>query len=320
MAYHIDVQVDGTPAPQKQTPGAVVEINAMPKNVTVKLEPASLTGDVAITTTGNPDSTELKDGAVVLDTDAATGAIEGANGFSAPKLLALKMLQGTSTPTRLEIAYKPPSGAASKIAKDFANLHGLDAGVRPLCSEDIANAGTGTFVQRNPGTVTGANFEQMKFIMHPVTISSQPLVSAMNTEVNLEYESGDASVLALYEAAGPHAAVALPKKWTQVDFDSVTKKLNVKLLASGTGYGEVVLRLRYSADGRQIAEKKLKFRVGDAPGLAGLSRVDYPNFLYGRVYSQGTSVGSALDQARYAERINRKATVYVVQQIGRAHV
>lgn len=311
-AYRIDVQVDGTPSARKQTPGAVLEVNGAAKNLTVKLEPASLTGDVTLRTSGNPGSTEVKEGAAVLNTDAAAGAVQPASGYAAPKVFTVKMLSGTSSPTRLEATYAPAGNPAGKEAQDFVNLHGLDLGLRPFCSNDATNASSGAFVVRNPTPLAG-NFEQLKFVMLPITVTAQPTTGASSTEVSLDYESGSAAVAALYEAGGAHAAVALPKTWTRADFDPVTKKLEVKLLANGADYGEVVLRLQYKADGNVIAEKKLKLRVGDAPGLAGAPRLIYPEFLYQRVFSEGSPVATAIDPARYADRVGRKAKVYVVR-------
>jgi hypothetical protein len=315
-AYRIDVQVDGTPAARKQSPGAVLEVNGAAKNLTVKLEPSSLSGEVLLRTSGNAGSTEVKDGATALATDA--GVAQPANGYTAPKVFTVKMLGGTANPTRLEATYTPPGNPRGKTAQDFVNLHGLDVGLRPFCSNDATNASTGAFVQRNPASLPG-NFEQFKLAMLPITVTAQLAPGASSIEVSLDYERGSAAVAALYRAEGTHAPVALPKTtWTSADFDPVTKKLEAKLLATGAGYGEAVLRLQYRADGSVIAEKKLKVRVGDLPGLAGRPIGVVPQFLYGRVFNEAEALRSALDPSRFGDRVGRKSAVYVVPHRNRA--
>ncbi|MCE4555050.1 PKD domain-containing protein [Roseateles cellulosilyticus] len=312
-AYRIDLQVDGTPAARKQSPGALLDVNGAPTQMTLKLEPATLSGSVTLRTSGNAASTEIKEGATVLATDA--GVVQPASGYAAPKVFTVKMLAGTSNPTRFEATYAPTGNPAGKDAQDYVGLNGFDFGLRPFCSDDATNATTGAFVARNPTPLAG-NFDQLKFVMLPINVVVQPMEGSTSTDVTLDYEHGSAATVALYEAAGAHAAVG-PKTWTQADFDPVTHKLDVKLLANGVAHGEVVLRLQYKADGNLVGEKKLKLRVGDSPGLAGLLRPTYPEFLYQRVLSvtsAGTSpVTSALDPARYVDRVGRKATVYLVR-------
>ena len=310
VAYRIDIQVDGTAAADKQSPGAVLEVNGAATKVTVKLEPAALNGSVTLRTSGNAGSTEVKDGATVLATDA--GVVQPASGYAAAKELAVKMLRVTASPTRLEATYAPAGSPANKDAQDFVSLQGLDLGLRPFCSDDATNATTGAFVPRNPTPLAG-NFEQLKFAMLPIRVTAQPMMGSTSTEVSLDYESGSAAIVALYERGGAHAAVG-PKTWTRADFNPVTNKLEVELLANGVAYGEVVLRLRYRADGNAIGgEKKLKLRVGDVPGLAGVKRLVHPEFLYQRVFSAGSAVAAAIDPKRYPDRVGRKAKVYVVR-------
>ena len=222
------------------------------------------------------------------------------------------MLRVTASPTRLEATYAPAGSPANKDAQDFVSLQGLDLGLRPFCSDDATNATTGAFVPRNPTPLAG-NFEQLKFAMLPIRVTAQPMMGSTSTEVSLDYESGSAAIVALYERGGAHAAVG-PKTWTRADFNPVTNKLEVELLANGVAYGEVVLRLRYRADGNAIGgEKKLKLRVGDVPGLAGVKRLVHPEFLYQRVFSAGSAVAAAIDPKRYPDRVGRKAKVYVVR-------
>lgn len=313
-AYHIAVQVGGTPAASKQIPGAVLEVSGAAKNVTVKLEPGMLAGLVSLRTTGNPGSTEVKDGTTVLATDAAGGAVQPAGGYGVPRIFVVKMLKGTADPTRLELSYSPAVSQPGKDAVDFINLQGLDVGVRPFCSDDGVNASRGAFVQRNSRTIDAMNFKQLTFVMHPISVTSQPMLGRV-TEVTMDYESGGSNIVELYETSG--AARPLPKTWDASDFDFTTKKLDVHLLANGKNYGEVVFVLRYKADGNTIAEKRLKLRVGDMPGIAGTSVSAYPHFLYQRVVSE-VGAGSvmngkaALDPFRYADRVGRAAKVYVV--------
>ncbi len=308
-AYRIDLQVAGTPAARKQSPGALLDVNGAPTQLTLKLEPATLSGSVTLRTSGNAASTEIKEGATVLATDA--GVVQPASGYAAPKVFTVKMLAGTPNPTRFEATYAPTGSPAGKDAQDHVGLNGFDFGLRPFCSDEATNATTGAFVARNPTPLAG-NFDQLKFVMLPINLVVQPMQGSTSTEVTLDYESGSAATVTLYEADGAHAAVG-PKTWTQADFDPVTHKLDVKLLANGVAHGEVVLRLRYKADGNLVGEKKLKLRVGDVPGLAGVSRPTYPEFLYQRVFSEGTAVTTALDPARHADRVGRKATVYLVR-------
>ncbi|MBP7112897.1 MAG: hypothetical protein KBA82_07970 [Nitrosomonas sp.] len=315
IAYRIDMQVDGTLSNEKQTPGAKIAINGTPKNLTVKLEPSSLSGSVRLQTSGNVGKAEIKDGAMVLNTDPLGGITQPASDYSVPKVLTVKMLRNTVNPTKFEIIYTPPSGSPpGKDAADFVNLNGLDVvGLKPFCSDELTNANTGVFVQRNPTTV-GIDFEQLKFIMHPITVTVESLTGGISptTEVILEYEQGSAAIATLYEAGGAHATVVLPKTWNRSDFDPNTKKLEVKLIANGVDYGDVVLRLTYKADGIVISEKKLKLRVNDSPGITGRASPSYPDFLYQRVFSDRSDIAAALDTSRYADRINRKAKVYVV--------
>jgi hypothetical protein len=315
IAYRIDVQVDGTPFDKKQTPGAKIAINGTPKNLTVKLEPSSLSGSVMLQTSGNVGKTEIKDGAMVLNTDPVGGITQPASDYAVPKVLTVKMLRNTVNPTKFEIVYTPPPGSPpGKDATDFVNLNGLDVvGLKPFCSDELTNANTGVFLQRNPTSV-GIDFEQLKFIMHPIAVTVESLTGGISptTEVILEYEQGSAAIATLYEAGGAHATVVLPKTWNRSDFDPNTKKLEVKLIANGVDYGDVVLRLTYKADGIVISEKKLKLRVNDSPGITGRASPSYPDFLYQRVFSDRSDIAAALDTSRYADRINRKAKVYVV--------
>ena len=123
-AYRIGVQVDGTLPANKQTPGAVLQVNGTPKNLSVNLKPSSLAGDVMLRTSGNVGSTEIKDGEVVLNTDAAGGVTQPASGYAAPKLFTVKMLMGTVSPTRLDVTYASAGNPPGKDASDFINLNG----------------------------------------------------------------------------------------------------------------------------------------------------------------------------------------------------
>lgn len=309
-AYRIKTQVAGTPDSERQTPGAVIPINTS-RNVTVSLEPSSLTGSVVLRTTA-AGNLEVKDGATVLNTDNPSGVVMPSSSFATPKIFAVKALKNTSTPTRLEAVLTPTGAATGKNATDFVNIHGLDVALKPGCADSTSAEASGIFVQRNPVTVTPANFGQLKYAMQPLTIIAQPVVGRTTTEVSLEYESGSASVVTLREAGGTHALVSLPRTWHASDFNPVTRRLEVPLLANGDGNGEAILKLRYRADGVEVAVRRVKVRVGDLPGLAGSPVPTYPFFLYGRVVNAGSTVSVAMDPSRFVERVGRRAAVYVV--------
>ncbi|HXD32505.1 MAG TPA: hypothetical protein VN643_15390 [Pyrinomonadaceae bacterium] len=309
-AYRIKTQVAGTPDADRQTPGAVIPINTS-RNLTVSLEPSSLAGSVVLRTT-SAGNLEVKDGATVLNTDASSGVVMSSSNFATPKTFAVKALKNTSTPTRFEAVLTPSGAATGKNATDFVNIHGLDLALKPGCADSTVAEASGIFVQRNPVTVTPANFEQLKYAMQPLTIVAQPVVGRTTTEVSLEYETGSASVVTLREASGTHALVSLPRTWRASDFDPMTHRLEVPLLANGDGSGEAILKLRYRADGVEVAVRRVKVRVGDLPGLAGSPVAAYPFFLYGRVVNAGSVVNVALDPSRFVERVGRRAAVYVV--------
>jgi len=309
VAYRVDIQVAGVSEARKQTPGAVLPIGPAAKHVTVIVEPASLTGTVSLISSGAPtNSFELKDGPTTLDT--AAGATFPASAFAMPKVFQAKALKA-SPPTRLQVSFSPAGAAVSKTAVDFVNIIGLEADLKPACAADGTLESPGVFTALNPTTVSIGNFGELRMVMQPIGVVAQPPIGAMATEVSLEYESGSAAVAQLYEAT-LGTAVSLPRTWTAADFDPVTRKLKVDLLANGVSEGDVVLKLRYRADGVEMSTKRLKLRVRRDPGRAGSALPSDPFFRFQNVFSEGSPVEVTLDPARHAERAGRKARVFVV--------
>ncbi|MEK6373547.1 MAG: hypothetical protein AABO58_12715 [Acidobacteriota bacterium] len=308
-AYKIGMTVAGMLPAQQRSPGVTLPIGGPAKTVTVTLAAAGLAGSVVLHTTNDAGVFEVRDGANVLATGTGTGVTFPVSAFATPKTLTVKALKGSQDPTRFDATFVP-NGVTAPAKQDdaYATLRGLDARVDVACADAQVAATKGIFVQRNPAAV---NFGQHRFLMQPLSVIAQPAMGA-TSDVSLEVESGNSAAIALHEAGGAHAIVALPHTWHAADFDATTHKLEVKLMASGAGYGEVVLRLRYKADGTEIATTRVKLRVADLPGLAGVTTSGYPFFIYGRVVNEGTPINVALDPGRFPERVGRKAAVYVV--------
>jgi hypothetical protein len=193
-------------------------------------------------------------------------------------------------------------------ARHAVSAYRIQLALKPLCIDDATNATTGIFVPRTPPLPLP--LDRLKFLTAPVTVEAKSIVGTA-TKVVLELDSGDPGSIGVFNAR-TGAVESLPKTWLGADFDAA-QRLEVKLLAQGVASGTTVLRVRYEANGTTIGERKLKLRVNDMPGIAGVPVVADPKFLYGRVFNQGDTIRAAIDPLIFVDRAGRKATAHVVR-------
>jgi hypothetical protein len=309
--YKVDIDLAGMNEDNELTPGAILQ-EGKTKDVTVALvdEPTALPGSGRLKTDDEPGTLSAADGATSVDIDA--GVDVPTSDLGSPKTFTLKAEPAAATgKTTISFSYQPPGTAAGKKAVARAAVTVVRARIRAVSSDPTKQLTDGVFVEgsRTPIPATPANLPALRYKMRPLKIDVGPDLSSAT--VVLEYESGGAANVELFEATPPYTAVPLPKTWTTADFAS--HKLDRTLLAYGKAFSEVVLKLSYVKGGATVAEDKLKLRVAPFPGLVGVAIPgQFPFFRVVRTVNEGSPVKTAVDPSLHKERVGKSAAVFVV--------
>ncbi|MFO0980179.1 MAG: hypothetical protein U1E76_00265 [Planctomycetota bacterium] len=178
-------------------------------------------------------------------------------------------------------------------------------------SDQATELTTGVYLSVNPtrrgAAVDGPYFERARFAMRPFTLSVGGIDTGTLTLL-AETVYGSGELIEVYDESGN--AIALPAHFR---FDQVPPVILVNALDTGS----VVLTLRY--DGGPNAQvtpstslDEVLIRIGPFPGLAGNPLARYPYFEYPRAINYNSSVSTALDPNRHAERRGLAYRAYVV--------
>jgi hypothetical protein len=312
-AYKLGLSLAGVAAPDRLDPGLFLNVGDT-ADLTVRLDTdaTTLTGSVEVKQDNLPGTLSALDGMIAADLVA--GYSVATSSLAAPKVLTLKAEKpagDVADKATITATYLPSGAPANKKAVDQVGVTVPVVRLDAAGADPARKASDGIFLGGDPAApaVTTLNVDWLKYRMRPVSVRVSPDVSGAT--VTLDYASGGAANLELYDAAAGHAAVSLPVTWHDTDFSA--HKLSKDLLAYGEAFGEVVLTLTYKKGATTIGQDQVKVRVSPPVPLTGVGTGGvFPLFRPVRTVNAGSRVTTALDPFRHKERIGRRAAVYLV--------
>ncbi|MFN0057940.1 MAG: hypothetical protein ACKVX7_05720 [Planctomycetota bacterium] len=159
---------------------------------------------------------------------------------------------------------------------------------------DALEFNPGIRMHPNQAAITGLNFQELKFLMRPVTLQ----VGAVAGTVTVTQTTG--TNLQLFQTNG--TAIPFPAVFS-------VASLPTTFLVNATAVGEGVLSAVFSGGG---VPEQVRFNVDRCSELAGGDLAGYPWFEYVRSINVNDEVLTAIDPIRYAERAGLNYRVYIV--------